>query len=61
MEEKVRLLAEDLHISGALARDLLMLAGGNVSLVHEASDKCFGIQSVKAYIIDHRIAKLEEE
>ena len=59
-DEKVRLLAEDLHISGALARDLLTLAGGNVSLVHDASEECTGIQSVKAYIIDKRVARLEE-
>lgn len=45
----------------SLARDLLLLAGDDASLVYKASEKCHGIESVKAYIIDQRMRKLEKK
>lgn len=59
MENDVVLLAADIHCGTNLARDLLILAGGDAELVRRASDSCRGVESMKAYIIDHRISRLE--
>lgn len=59
-ERRLRMLAEDLHCGVPLVRDLLVLAGDDASLVREASDRCAGIESVKAYIINRRFDKLEK-
>ncbi len=56
-DEDIRLLAEDLHCGVPRARDLLALAGDDANLVREASDECHGVNSVKAYIVDHRFKK----
>ena len=58
---QIRMLADAIGCGDGLARDLLVLAGGDTSIVLEASVHCIGINSVKAYIIDRRIARLEEE
>lgn len=42
-----------------LARDLLVLAGWDPMLVYDACDAVSGIESVKAFIIDARLSKLE--
>ena len=55
------MLADAIGCGDGLARDLLVLAGGDTSIVLEASVHCIGINSVKAYIIDRRIARVEEE
>lgn len=60
-ERRIRMLAEDMGCGGQLARDLLVLAGDNEELVREASSKCRGVESVKAYIIDTRFRRLEDE
>lgn len=58
-ENKVLDLARDIRCGPSLARDLLALAGDDARLVREASDCCRGVESMKAYIIDHRISRLE--
>lgn len=60
-DDKVLDLARDIRCGPSLARDLLALAGGDDHLVREASDRCRGVESMKAYIIDHRISKLENK
>ena len=59
--EEVRILAEDIKCGGKLAADLLRLAGGDASIVRDASRKCHGVESMKAYIIDRRIAHIEDD
>lgn len=59
-DERIALdLAIDIQCSVALARDLLRLAGGNAQIVRDASAACQGVESMKAYIIDQRVAKIE--
>lgn len=58
-EDRVVGLASDIQCGVALARDLLTLAGGDTQLVRQASASCRGVESMKAYIIDHRFDKLE--
>ena len=58
-EDRAVGLAADIQCGVALARDLLMLAGGDAQLVRQASASCRGVESMKAYIIDHRFDKLE--
>lgn len=58
-KEDVRDLAEDIGCGFALARDLLRLAGGDAQIVRDASIRCSRVESMKAYIIDRRIAKIE--
>lgn len=58
-DDKVLDLARDIRCGPSLARDLLALAGDDARLVREASDCCRGVESMKAYIIDHRISRLE--
>lgn len=58
-DDKVLDLARDIRCGPSLARDLLALAGDDARLVREASDRCRGVESMKAYIIDHRISRLE--
>lgn len=52
-------LARDIRCGPSLARDLLVLAGGDAGLVREASDRCRGVESMKAFIIDQRFQKSE--
>ncbi len=58
-EDRAVELAADIKCGVALAHDLLTLAGGDVDLVKKASASCYGVESMKAYIIDHRFVKLE--
>lgn len=55
----LRELAEDIHCGLPLTLDLYRLAGGDANLVREASDRCHGVESLKAYIIDKRISRIE--
>lgn len=59
-DERVIDLAADIRCGVPLARDLLTLAGGDADIVRDASDLCHGVDSMKAYIIDRRIARVEE-
>lgn len=55
--KKVNDLAADIQCGPRLAEELLTLAGGDASLVRDASMLSQGINSVKAFIIDHRFKK----
>jgi hypothetical protein len=58
--DKIIDLAIDCRCGVKLARDLLRLAGDDFDLVREASHACpNGFESVKAYIIDIRISRIE--
>ena len=58
--EKVVQVSRDIGCSISLARDLLVLAGGNEELVREASMATDRVESAKAYIIDARFRKSED-
>lgn len=60
MDDKVIILANEIRCGPSLARDLLLLAGGDANIVRKASETCHGIESLKAYIIDARISKIEK-
>ena len=60
INQEVRDLAADIHCGSPLAYDLLMLAGGDASLVREASSASPGAESMKAYIIDRRFKRIEK-
>lgn len=55
--KKVNDLAADIQAGPRLAEELLTLAGGDASMVRNASTNCHGINAVKAYIIDRRFKK----
>ena len=59
-DEELYALATELHCGIPLARDLMTWAGRNADLVREASSKCNSAESMKAYIIDKRVARIEE-
>lgn len=59
--DRVVMVAMRIKCGPSLARDLLLLAGDDANLVYKASEKCHGIESVKAYIIDQRLRKLEKK
>lgn len=60
--EKARKVSQEVHCGLALAKDLLVLAGGDEKLVIEASEHTMnGVESLKAYIIDKRFSKLERK
>lgn len=61
MAEEVKAfdLAKEIGCSPQLALDLLTLAGEDDSLVREASLRCKGVESMKAFIIDKRFRKFE--
>lgn len=56
----IRQLAEEMRCGVAFAHDLVILAGGDLDLVREASRTCDGANQMKAYIIDRRFRKIEE-
>ena len=58
-DSRVLDLAADIRCGPGLARDLLTLAGDDIDLVREASVRCRGVESMKAYIIDRRFQKTE--
>ena len=60
-KDDIRDLAEDIGCGFALARDLLRLAGGDMQIVRDASQHCSKVESMKAYIIDKRIAHIEDD
>ena len=65
-EEEVKLeditnLACDIHCGVTFAKDLLTWAGGDANLVREASAECHSAESMKAYIIDKRVARIEDK
>ena len=59
-DRQVNDLAADIRCGPKLAFDLLTLAGGDVQLVRDASERSIGVDMMKAYIIDHRFRKIED-
>ena len=58
-DKRVEELAAEIHCGQPLAHDLLTLAGWDEGLVREASKACTKVESMKAFIIDHRFRKVE--
>lgn len=54
---QVNNLAADIHCGTSLARDLLIMAGRDASIVRDASAACDTAESMKAFIIDRRFRK----
>lgn len=52
-------ICNQLHITRQLAKELLMLAGGDEQLVVKCSQEANGLDHCKASIIDRRISKVE--
>lgn len=61
MDDKIMKLATEIRCGPSLARDFLVLAGDDADLVREASAKCHGVESVKAYIIGERMTRIERK
>lgn len=58
--DEFRQLLDELKCGHEFLHDLLILAGGDVELVREASRMCKGANSMKAHIINRRFRKIEE-
>jgi len=58
--DEFRKLLDELGCGIVFAHDLVILAGGDLDLVREASRTCDGANQMKAYIIDRRFRKIEE-
>ena len=59
--DDVMSLARDIGCGDKLTLDLMRYAGGDADLVREASMMCSGVDSLKSYIIDHRISRIERK
>ena len=55
-EAQVHRVADELDITWQLAKELLILAGGDEDIVIEASEKSCNLSECKAYIIDARLS-----
>lgn len=60
-QEQVNRVASRLDISQQLAKELLILAGGDEELVVKASESSVNVAECKATIIDGRITKGERD
>lgn len=58
-KQQVLRVAKRLDISENLAKDLLIMAGGDEDLVIECSEMSSGINECKANIIDKRLTEKE--
>lgn len=56
---KAQQLSAELGMSPSLAKDILILAGGDEDIVREASSKSDRLESMKCRIIDMRMSKIE--
>lgn len=54
-------LSEEIRCSPGLAKDLLFMAGGDKSIVKQASADSTRLDEVKAKVLDLRISKLERK
>lgn len=54
-EQQVHRVAEELDITYQLAKELLILAGGDEDLVYDASDEAEGLGECRAIIINERM------
>lgn len=55
-EAQVKRVANEIGITWQLAKELLILAGGDEDLVIEASDMSLNLNECKAHIIDARLS-----
>lgn len=53
-------LAKEIGCGVQLAHDLLALSGGDADIVRDASANSIGVESMKVFIIDKRIRKVEK-
>lgn len=56
--DDVKQISEELGITRNLAKELLVLSGGNTNIVIEASHMSSGLDHCKARIIDARLNEL---
>ena len=61
MEQAIQELKKRLDISTSVAKELAMLAGGDVGLAIECSEQSTGLNECKARIINERFAAIEDE
>lgn len=59
--DKVKKLAEELDVSPSVAKELLILSGGDTDLIYWASENSRRLAECKARIINERLTKLEED
>ena len=59
MESKVIDLRRRINVGNVVARELLVLSGGDVDMAEAASKKSAGLDQCKAAIIDERFKRLE--
>lgn len=60
-ENKVRELRERIGVGISVARELLVLSGGDVDLAEKCSREATGLDQCKAAIVDARFRRLEDE
>jgi hypothetical protein len=61
MESKVRELQRRIGVGVSVARELLVLSGGDVDLAEKCSRESTGLDQCKAAIVDARFKRLEDE
>jgi hypothetical protein len=61
MEEKIKVLSTRLGVSRSVARELLVLSGGDIAMAEQASKESYGLDQCKSSIIDKRFAQLERK
>lgn len=61
MQKAIREVKDALGISASVANDLLILAGGDVDLVIESSEKSLGLGQAKAEIVNARFKRIEDK
>ena len=59
-ESKVRELRERIGVGVSVARELLVLSGGDVDLAEKCSHESTGLDQCKAAIVDARFKRLED-
>lgn len=60
MESKVRELQRRIGVGVSVARELLVLSGGDVDLAEKCSRASVGLDQCKAAIINERFKRLED-
>ena len=62
LDNKIKELSQRIGCGISLTQDLLTLAGDDEELVINASENTHsGVESLKAYIIDHRFKRVEDK
>jgi hypothetical protein len=60
MEEKIKELSANLSVSRSVARELLVLSGGDIAMAEQASKESYGLDQCKSSIINKRFTRLEK-